>query len=1103
MINKLLKILIVLIFLMMCNSFISPVLSQSIIKGPWIQNVRTNAAVIMWETDSNTTSNTVEYGLTTGYGMKVIDNTATNLHEIEITGLSTFTQYHFKIISGSAQSEDGRFTTAPLPGTDMKIVIFGDNRDNPAIFGQICSEILNNEDPVLVVHTGDYVTYGAVYNEWEVDFFTPATELLRNFSFIGCVGNHEVSEDSGSPPSRETNTLYYKFFSLPTHPPNSDPPEAYFSYYWGDIHFIILDINDNSQVGFITGSQQYNWLQNELFNNTSQWVIIIQHSPVLSTSYHGQWTGYQKDHLMPLYENFVANGGRLLEFNGDDHGYQHLYKDGVHYCVTGGAGASLYGFSYNPADYPYVIATNKTYNYTTLDITDNGCNIMIQAKYPDGTIFDTWIVNCTTNTNYGILNHFDIICDASVYSNEPFAVTIIARDEYNNIYTNFNENANISLSNGTVMPASAGPFNKGIWSGSMTVLTTGTNKLIISYSATNRGTKILYIVGDEPPVPGPETPHYYNTINYMDNSGADWSATNIINAEELYGELLAYDAGDSSPPDTAVTNLWVTWDSNFIYIRFNLNHSGGFSAWAFGVYTFLDVTLNSKGADNYDKTWDWILNDFNDTSSITFSGKEKPEFVITAASKWENGFPDFDWKKWNGTDWVTLDYGMSWQGAGIDNDMLECRIAVSALTNASMGAYDPVPNRIKIKTWSHEISGPDDFCPENATWRQFNLDNNFDNIPDRFRVIPVVALFNPANSQIITNVMVNFIWSDEQNEGVNQYYLQVDNDADFSSPEIDDNALIVTNTLIDFSVLGDKVYYWRVSASLDGGLQWGKWSLTNNFVLNAKIPVPPSDFSGTPISTNKILWSWKDNADNETNYIVRDIKGLNISGFLGTNISIWTQTGLLPNKCYTNYAVAFGLQGEIPSNTNFRYTLARVPENLEGFYQNNKIILKWADAGAAKYGIEKKVDNNAWDLIIDWSHNLSAAAYADEQIEPGKKYYYRIKSYNQEGVINNVPGNEIAVSIQESIDYPGIGVYPTYFDLNKIKEVIIYCDGEAEINIYDLAGNRVRSLKTLTDKKYGKWDGKDDKEKVLNGGVYLVHIKRNSMDEKIRMILIR
>jgi len=98
-------------------------------------NVDTSSttATITWTTNEPATS-LVDYGADDTYGSSVSDTSYVTSHSIELTGLSSSTNYHFMVTSvdtsnNSASSSDGQFTTTSPP-TLVSITI---SPDNPSI----------------------------------------------------------------------------------------------------------------------------------------------------------------------------------------------------------------------------------------------------------------------------------------------------------------------------------------------------------------------------------------------------------------------------------------------------------------------------------------------------------------------------------------------------------------------------------------------------------------------------------------------------------------------------------------------------------------------------------------------------------------------------------------------------------------------------------------------------------------------------------------------------------------------------------------------------------------------------------------------------------
>ncbi|MEM1689464.1 MAG: PGF-pre-PGF domain-containing protein [Candidatus Hadarchaeales archaeon] len=98
----------------------------------------------------------------------------------------------------------------------------------------------------------------------------------------------------------------------------------------------------------------------------------------------------------------------------------------------------------------------------------------------------------------------------------------------------------------------------------------------------------------------------------------------------------------------------------------------------------------------------------------------------------------------------------------------------------------------------------------------------------------VPVLTSPENGKTVTSP-VTLDWQDSiDNEGyVQRYHVQVDNDPDFSSPEVDENT--PDNTSSYQVVLTPGTYYWRVRAQDNAG-NWSDWSASRYFVVTVAPP---------------------------------------------------------------------------------------------------------------------------------------------------------------------------------------------------------------------------------------------------------------------------
>lgn len=363
------------------------------IKKPYCNTPTDSTIRVVWETPEGApVGSVVEFGTTKALGTKVTGpdgwNIAGegNIHEVLISGLQPFTKYYYRVGNGSGVDTDtNTFKTAPAPGTNFRLIGLSDIHDNHKGIWEHMTNRIVEQNPDMTFFIGDYINEGNYRTEWDGGFFTPGRPVLSKISTLPWIGNHETY--AGSP------MTFYDYFSFPKHPDNGedvlrDPSgEAYFSTLYGDVKIICMNANDDDySPKFATGTPQYTWLENEISTSTSKWIFIISHVNVISSGYHGQWSGSQKEYLLPLYEKYAALGKHIVVLGGDEHSFEHLYKAGVNYVRPGCSNASQYG-QCNAADMPYSILFYNGPGFSTFDISENGNVVTLSARDTTGAVF--------------------------------------------------------------------------------------------------------------------------------------------------------------------------------------------------------------------------------------------------------------------------------------------------------------------------------------------------------------------------------------------------------------------------------------------------------------------------------------------------------------------------------------------------------------------------------------------------------------------------------------------------------------------------------------------------------------------------------------------
>jgi hypothetical protein len=342
----------------------------------WSGDTATTMAVTWRSTDK---TGQVQYGASASYG-KTVSATSKAYHgsylqQVQITGLTAGTAYHYRCGASGSWSADYIFSTAPPAGTSYRFVALGDSRSDDAARKQVRLEV-QKRAPAFSIHTGDFVSSGSVQSQWDT-WFKTMQPLLVSSPLLGALGNHE-----------DLASNYYDQFLFPTHGgASSVEGEAFYSFDYASTHIVALSTEHAPKAG----DAQYTWLKKDLAAAATdpkiKWVVAFAHRPPYSSGSHGNDTNVQKAWLH-LFESFGVD----VTFWGHDHTYERhkpLFQGkptasgGVLYIVTGGAGAPLYTLGGSSLSAYF----KKIHHFMELNVS--GDQMKIDARLLDGTIMDS------------------------------------------------------------------------------------------------------------------------------------------------------------------------------------------------------------------------------------------------------------------------------------------------------------------------------------------------------------------------------------------------------------------------------------------------------------------------------------------------------------------------------------------------------------------------------------------------------------------------------------------------------------------------------------------------------------------------------------------
>lgn len=311
-----------------------------LVRGPYLQMVSGQGATLRWRTDIATDSK-VDIGTIYGhYRLSTVDTTQTTEHEVRLRGLTPDTHYYYRLGSRTQVlqgSKENHFTTAPLASTTRRIVVavFGDCGANDKLNRTLAlaayRKHTRNNPADLMLLLGDNAYRNGLDREYQKKFFRPFSRtLLKNHALFPAPGNHEYANDPAR--QKDHDVAYYSIFSVPRQGECggvASGSKSYYSYNWGNIHFVSLDSYGEHDSGttrlYDTLGAQVQWLKKDLAANRQQWTVVYWHHPPYTMGSHNSDT---ETELVRIRENFLRVLERYsvdLVITGHSHNYERSY----------------------------------------------------------------------------------------------------------------------------------------------------------------------------------------------------------------------------------------------------------------------------------------------------------------------------------------------------------------------------------------------------------------------------------------------------------------------------------------------------------------------------------------------------------------------------------------------------------------------------------------------------------------------------------------------------------------------------------------------------------------------------------------------------------
>ncbi|MBS1824889.1 MAG: metallophosphoesterase [Acidobacteria bacterium] len=326
-------------------------------RKPYLQDVRTDRATVLWTMDAGAGRGELRYSLdgirweAQGTTVRWLPATETGLadsvylHRADIKGLQANTTYYYRVfLDGQdvlpwAPQRELQFRTAPASGP-FQFLVFGDSGDGAVEQIDVATRMFS-EPSAFALHTGDLAYDTGAFRELESYYFNVYWPMMRHMAFFAIPGNHDYYSNGG-----------YAYRTGHTPPQDGVPPDGrglYYSFDWSNAHFAGLDTNAPFTEALAGTGKMLEWLDADLARTRQAWRIVYFHHTPFPTAAHREHEvcALVLAKIAPILERHQVH----VVFAGHEHLYQRtkarrngtfVNTRGTVYITTGGGGSRVY-----------------------------------------------------------------------------------------------------------------------------------------------------------------------------------------------------------------------------------------------------------------------------------------------------------------------------------------------------------------------------------------------------------------------------------------------------------------------------------------------------------------------------------------------------------------------------------------------------------------------------------------------------------------------------------------------------------------------------------------------------------------------------------------
>jgi len=309
---------------------ITPTVTKQLILVPYLSVPKTNSMQVSWHDTLSTTTN-VEFGTTSSLGETV---TGTNgvisgkyrWHTAKLSNLLPNTEYFYKVVSGSGESEIYSFKTQPddTYSGKLRFLLFSDTHASDTswavkvlkqaliksqeLFGNDIQNHIN-----FVLHSGDLVVDGGNIVQYTDQYFAPMSSLSTNLPIMTISGNHEGE-----------NANYYNYMNYADVLPIPAANERFWTFRVANSVFIGLNSNAISTYGTLQKAWLDSYLATVENDETVDFVFVMSHHFAISELWgdgmtYDQGPSYIGNTIYPILKKY----SKVVQHSyGHTHGYE-------------------------------------------------------------------------------------------------------------------------------------------------------------------------------------------------------------------------------------------------------------------------------------------------------------------------------------------------------------------------------------------------------------------------------------------------------------------------------------------------------------------------------------------------------------------------------------------------------------------------------------------------------------------------------------------------------------------------------------------------------------------------------------------------------------